>query len=498
MTVKNQEISRTRQGLLTVEEVAEYVACSTSKVDRAARRGELLRHKLGKSVRYKQADVDTWVDGARTRPQPVLELPRLPLTLPPVCRTKVPHGKTGGTSEMAKAKTKSRRNLGYGAVFPRTTKQGIVRWYLDYWDATGKRVQRVVPKAQSAEEAILALNSAVSSSLQRELGIRRKPERISFQEYGDIYLENYAKTNKRSWNTDVSYLKSLNRSLGSLFLDEIGPLQVEKYKILRHKDGVTKSTTNRCLAVLRKMLTLAVEWGYLEKDAVPKIKFFPEKDNRKERFLTDDEEQRLLASASPTLRSIIIIAVNTGMRLGEILGLRWDQIDFTAQRIRVERTKSGKIRHIEINTPLLQELTRLKSLDGRSPYVFLSEATGKPLTTVKTAFKGACRRAKKDPDDKDDPGIVGLRFHDLRHTFASRLNLAGADPVTIMELMGHSSLKMTERYTHTNIEQKRKAVEMMAKAHPVAVGPAPALLHRCDTESEGGQPVAVSSVDSVN
>ena len=156
----------------------------------------------------------------------------------------------------------------------------------------------------------------------------------------------------------------------------------------------------------------------------------------------------------------------------------------TARRIRVERTKSGKIRHIEINTPLLQELTRLKSLDGRSPYVFLSDVTGKPLTTVKTAFKGACRRAKKDPDDKDDPGIVGLRFHDLRHTFASRLNL----PVliqSIMELMGHSSLKMTERYTHTNIEQKRKAVEMIAKAHPQRVGTSDGSSPSCAVQEAG-------------
>lgn len=496
--MRNKNISQVGQGLLTVREVATYIGCSICAVYRWVERNEIPHIRLGRDIRFRPAELDAWLEKRKVKPLPLLELPAKALTTAPACRTKRTNGKTGGTSEMAKAKSQSRHSLGYGAVFPRTTKQGIIRWYLDYWDATGKRVQKVVPKAQTAEEAVLALNSAVSISLQRELGIRRKPDRISFAGYADIYLENYAKINKRSWITDVSYLKSLSRSLGSLFLDEIGPLQVEKYKARRLKDGVTKSTTNRCLAVLRKMLTLAVEWGYLEKDAVPKIKFFPEKDNRKERFLTNEEEQRLLASASPTLRSIVIIAVNTGMRLGEILGLRWNQIDFTARRIRVERTKSGKIRFIEINTPLLQELTRLRSLDGRSPYVFLSDVTGKPLTTVKTAFKGACRRAKKDPNDKDDPGIVGLRFHDLRHTFASRLNLAGADPVTIMELMGHSSLKMTERYTHTNLEQKRRAVEMMAKAHPVPVDPAPALLHRCDTPGESGQAVPAPSVESVS
>lgn len=467
--MRNKGISHVGQSLLKVKEVATYLGYHRDTVYDWAKSGKIRCIRPSKrSIRLRLGDVEEWLKRQEVKPYNSLDLLPLPLTFPTVCRTKRIDGTTGGTGEMAKAKTKSRCS-GNG-VYQRITKRGIVRWCISYYDATGKRVQRVIKNAQSEEDALLARHSAVSEAFQRRLGIRRKPDRISFAEYADIYLENYAKINKRSWNTDVSYLKSLNGSLGSLFLDEIGPLQIEKYKARRLKDGVTKSTVNRCLAVLRKMLTLAVEWGHLEKDAVPKIKFFPEKDNLKERILTDDEEQRLLASASPTLRSIVIIAVNTGMRLGEILGLRWDQIDFTGQRIRVERTKSGKIRHIEINTPLLQELVRLKSLDGRSPYVFLSDVTGKPLTTVKTAFKGACRRAKKDPKDKDDPGIVGLRFHDLRHTFASRLNLAGADPVTIMELMGHSSLKMTERYTHTNLEQKRKAVEMMAKAHPLSVG----------------------------
>jgi integrase len=110
---------------------------------------------------------------------------------------------------------------------------------------------------------------------------------------------------------------------------------------------------------------------------------------------------------------------------------------------------------------ILGDPSRSDGLDGTSPYVFPHPATGKALTTVKTAFLAACRRA----------GIKGLRFHDLRHTFASRLNAAGADPVTIMELLGHSSLKMTERYTHTNHEQKQRAVERLAAAYPRVDGP---------------------------
>ena len=270
--MKTQEFSLAGQGLLTVEEMATYLEYSECQLYRWAKRNEIPHIRIGRDIRFRLADVNEWVEKRKVKPLPVLNLPANTLTLAPVCRTTGADGKTGGTSEMAKAKSQSRHSLGYGAVFPRTTKQGIVRWYLDYWDATGKRVQKVVPKAQTAEEAILALNSAVSSSLQRELGIRRKPDRISFADYADLYLENYAKINKRSWNTDVSYLKSMATVFDSLYLDEVCPLQIEKYKARRLKDEVTKSTVNRCLAVLRKMLTLGVEWGYLEKDAIPKIR----------------------------------------------------------------------------------------------------------------------------------------------------------------------------------------------------------------------------------
>ena len=374
---------------------------------------------------------------------------------------------------MAKAKTKTRYNFTYGAIYQRKTKQGIVRWYVDYLDEGGKRIQRVVKHAQTSEEAALALQAAVSRSMGRELGIKRKPERISFPEFSKMYLENYAKINKRSWMTDVSYVKGMNRQFGSLCLDEITPLHIEGYKAARLKQGLAKSTVNRCLAILRKMFTLAVEWGYVQQSAVPKMRFFPEKDNWKERILTPEEEKRLFASSSLSLRSVMTVALHTGMRLGEILGLTWPQVDLKARYIRVERTKSGKTRFIEVNTPLLQELTRLKSLDGTSPYVFPNPSTRKPLTTVRTAFVAACRRAS----------IAGLRFHDLRHTFASRLNMLGADPVTIMELLGHSSLKMTERYTHTSRAQKRTAVERLAGGVDQVAESGQNLLHICDTES---------------
>ena len=158
-------------------------------------------------------------------------------------------------------------------------------------------------------------------------------------------------------------------------------------------------------------------------------------------------------ASSEHLKSILTVALNTGLRRGELLNLKWNQIDFKARMLRVEKTKSGKMRHIPINDILFNELSRLKSENGQNSYLFFNPETGKPYLDMKTGFKGACRRA----------GIKGLRFHDLRHTFATRLIQAGVDIVTVQNLLGHHSVTVTQRYTHSNDEQKRKAVELLNK-----------------------------------
>ena len=140
------------------------------------------------------------------------------------------------------------------------------------------------------------------------------------------------------------------------------------------------------------------------------------------------------------------------MRRAEILNLQWDQIDFNRRRIKVEKTKSGRVRYIPINEALFNELCRLKSVSGENPYVFTNPRTGEQYIDMKTGFKGACGRAK----------IKGLRFHDLRHTFASRLLEKGADIETVRDLLGHHSITITQRYTHSTDDRKRSAVELLS------------------------------------
>ena len=387
---------------------------------------------------------------------------------------------------MPKGKSKTRWNFGCGAVYLRKFKGNLTRFCLDYRDACGERIQRVVREAQTLEDARDALIKKVEKVFAGKYGLKKPIERISFKNFSDIYLNDYSKLNKRSWKTDKNYLRVMveSDSFRGLFLDEIGSREIERFKAeRRERDGVTPATVNRCLAIVRKMFNLATEWGYLEKGQVPKIKLFRE-NNLMERILSPEEEARLLRCCSDHLRSILITALNSGMRLGEILGLTWDRIDLGAGTILVTKTKSGKDRTLPVNAALRDELARFHSENGLSPYVFVNPRTKKPLGSVKTAFKAACRRA----------GITGFRFHDARHTFASRLVAKGADLITIKSLLGHSSVRITERYTHSGRDQKQKAVDSLVEEAPKPTENSPNLLRAGDVEIPPRKDVPVSSL----
>ena len=164
-----------------------------------------------------------------------------------------------------------------------------------------------------------------------------------------------------------------------------------------------------------------------------------------------NEIDRLLRECSGHLNPIVIVALNTGMRRGEILNLKWENVDTNQRLIYIMGSKSGEKREIPINNLLLELLKRLRR-SSKSDYVF-SHKDGSPFGKVDKSFRSACKRA----------GIKDLRFHDLRHTFASHLVMSGVDLKTIQELLGHKSLEMTLRYAHLSPDHKRKAVDNLGE-----------------------------------
>jgi excisionase family DNA binding protein len=478
--------------LLSVKELSLQLGVSPCTVYRWVKEGRIPHIRLqNRGVRFKQSEVDTWLGESKSRPNPKPS-DLTGLTRPPVSTMKKSNGETGGTGEMAKAKSKTRLNFGYGALYQRKTRDGRIRWYLDYLDAEGKRIQRVEDGASSSEEAEIALKKAVLAESARVPGAARPRGRIKFTEFSKIFIEDYAMNVKRSWRGDKCRLGILEPYFKDMHLDEITPLMIQKCLAWRLRSRNSKSTANRYLALLKKMFSLAIDEGYLETNPAAKIKKSSEKDLLKERVLTEDEEARLKSASYPVLRSIISVALHTGMRLQEILSLRWAQVNFAEMMLTAERTKSGKPRTIPLNAALHNELLNLRSLDGRSPFVFPNPKTGKPLTTVKTAFGAACRRA----------GISELRFHDLRHTFGSRLVEKGADIETVRSLLGHASIVVTQRYVHSTDERRRTAVEKLAEKPHLVVPNGANLLHGCDTAEKsspaGNQEKLVTSGLSVN
>lgn len=257
---------------------------------------------------------------------------------------------------------------------------------------------------------------------------------------------------RRNYRSDAYRLEALKEFFKDIDLRQITPLQCERLRKARLEKGNSKSTTNRYLALLKRLFTITIQEGYAEENPVKKIKLFSEKDILKERILTSKEEERLLAATSGYLKPILITALNTGARVGEILSLTWDRIDLEQREIRFEGCKSGRLRHVPMNQTLFDTLTAWKSRNGQSLLVFPSK-TGKPFTLIRTGFLAACRRAN----------IQGLRVHDCRHTFASRLVQRGCDIVTLQGLLGHRDLTTTQRYLHSSDEQRRRAVELLEK-----------------------------------
>ena len=189
-------------------------------------------------------------------------------------------------------------------------------------------------------------------------------------------------------------------------------------------------------------------YSYLYENPARPVKLLRE-DNRRLRYLTKDEIVRLIAVSRGNLKPIITVAVNTGMRRGEIFDLHWSHVDLKNRIIEVGDPKNGDPRFIPINETLMEALQRLpRRID--TPFVFPGKDGGR-LTDIKKAFSGARERA----------GLDDIRLHDLRHTFASHLVMAGVDLMTVKELLGHKSTKMTERYSHLSPKHKANAVKVL-------------------------------------
>jgi integrase len=275
----------------------------------------------------------------------------------------------------------------------------------------------------------------------------------SFFQMCELYIESHAKVNKRTWRDDEIVIKKFKRFFGDTPLTAIKTEDIEKYKGSR-RSLVKEATINRELAVLKVILKKAVIWGYARHDPAKDIRNYKE-ELIPIRILSPDERKRLLAACTEFLRPIVVMALKTGMRKGEILNLKWAHVDLTHQIISVTHTKSKKLREVPIH-PELEDI--LKELPRGSEYVF----HGRHGERIKDEGKFRIDFVAS----RNAAGLADLTFHALRHNFASELAAKGADLRTIQEYLGHSSLMLLQRYAHVSKGIWRSTIHLLGRDTP--------------------------------
>jgi integrase len=339
------------------------------------------------------------------------------------------------------------------AIRKREGRRGVT-WQIDYLDPNGKRVRQSFKKKG---EAVAELGKRVSLIGEKRYLDVKKDYKTTFKELIEKYVENFQQ--QRSFRTSKGYyLDTFKSYFGeNTLLSNIKYVDMETYqnklraRLTRWKKIRTRAAVNREMQCLGNIFRKAVEWDMMEQspfDRGAKLKL--KENNKRNRFLSDEEIERLLAElkSKKHLYRIVFCALNTGMRKGEILSLKWDQVKNGF--IYVIESKTDERREIPINDDLAAMFKEIrKEQELTSPYVFTY--AGRRINHVAVGFHAAMRRA----------GIENFRFHDLRHTFASHLVMKGASLKEVQELLGHKTMNMTLRYAHLAQEQKKTAVNLL-------------------------------------
>ena len=265
----------------------------------------------------------------------------------------------------------------------------------------------------------------------------------------------HVKGYKRSWRTDETVLRlHILPTMGNRFLDEVTREDIEKLLSRLAGRGYSTGMTNRVTIVLRHLFNLCRQWrvaGVAENPTVG-IRIAP--DVCRERFLTKEEARFLVLSIEqdenkPAAQAIMLLLL-TGARRNEVTFARWEHLDWERRRLLVPLSKSGKPRRIPLNGSALDLLRSIQPVTG-NPYIFPSEVTGRPSASLHFPWDRIRRRAE----------LPDVRLHDLRHSFASFLVNEGTSLYTVQKMLGHSTSRYTERYSHLTDETLSKAAEVL-------------------------------------
>ena len=345
-------------------------------------------------------------------------------------------------------------------VYQRADRPG---WWISFTNAKGQRRRRKVAGAHTMQQARAALAAELQNVERTRIFGVAPPSPEGFSRVATRYLKHQeARLSPAAYQRTRGVVEgNLKDFFGSMKTSEIRKGDVQKY-ITNRSGDVSAGTVAREMNILKRFLSLCVEWELLAYNPASGVKS-PRVAPGRVRYLQAGELRVLLAACPEWLRPIVGLAVATGMRRGEILGLRRLDVDRHGERILLPQTKNGEGRIVYLNKLALQVFDARPIDRGNLTARVFADVSGEQVSM-------AFRRAAKSANIED------FRFHDLRHTAASWLRMQGADIHTVAQLLGHKDLRMAARYQHLSpsfLSEAVKKLDDVFGEKPVIASPEP-------------------------
>lgn len=332
-------------------------------------------------------------------------------------------------------------------------------WYLRLKNTKGTNVYR---KLGTVRDVSLAQARKLAKQARAEHQFARAQEPkveapTSEMTLATFFKEHYtphAKMHKRTYSKDEGmYRNRIGPRFGHYVLQKIPRQEVQIFHTeIVQKDGVSPATADHHIKFLCRMMNLAVQWDFLEKNPLGKISYF-NPDNQIEHFLDDAAIQRLVAVLKAHPKKIIALLLmfllSTGARKASGKNCRWEDVDFVNRvwRIPASASKSKKVVMVPLNDSAIWVLEQLHT-EGAKGYIFVHERTGKPYTAIEKTWYEVRRLAGLGTE---------VRIHDLRHTYASLLVTSGRSLYEVQKILAHSDPKITMRYAHLSAKTLQEA-----------------------------------------
>ena len=328
-------------------------------------------------------------------------------------------------------------------------------WVIELFDESKRWKGIAFPDVRSKRDAEKRLALLIGDRERENLRLPKRGRKIpTLDEYCIQFLEDAKDGRENTYLCKKRVVKTLTKYLGNYKLDRITTFHIEKFRTDRARvDSVKNITINTDVDILRSILNRSVEEGVLEINPCGKVKKLKVIQGR-DRILTGEEIGHIQESLKGTKDGLmILVALFGGLRLGEVLSLKWKDVNFVREELTFVQSKTGKRLTNPIGGYLLKELTEYKENSTNERLFDSAEVNQKLVIRYSSHFSRLFKKL----------GIARFTFHNLRHCFSTYLSDCGSDAFTTQSILGHASVNQTAQYTHKGMPAKRNTIKGMEK-----------------------------------